>query len=538
MSKEEFFGVTDKDIYNFVEACSSKEDGFLHITTQALADTFVLMCKKFQGASILEFYYTTENQNGRIMYKRKNDLYLHLGLHVFLPDLRFGETYVYDVTLLFKDIFEVSYNPIDINENTEIEIDSFTVTQNECLFSCNAKDNKKRKFSVKAKELLVENYITPEDAEDDDEILEDESVNSKKEETVKPLTAFELATKRFEEKNYNDCIHILKYQYKNLNEDADANNILSLCFAHLNNPNEAVNYINKAIELDNTRCYYFANKGIYLCKLNCHKDAIKCFNDALEKSPDEEHTRKYTKDIIDLVNLKIQFYSPYDLLEVEKFEEYILYFDSIINLEFCFPEYREKFKELKHEAVSHFYERTKTIFENQFHSKNYQNIANRCKSILNVSNLDEKIKIETQNIYEKCNQIVNKESNKNNFVEDLFKKGYSVDEIVEAFNSKFNYKIYDYEVKSMIEKIKTKRGVDIPINPLPPLRDKRSAISEMMDEEYTKAEMVEQLSSDFGISEESALATINSYYKDDDLQLGDYFGDFDDDDIDYEDDED
>ena len=190
MSKEEFFGVTDKDIYNFVETCSSKEDGFLHITTQALADTFVLMCKKFQGASILEFYYTTENQNGRIMYKRKNDLYLHLGLHVFLPDLRFGETYLYDVTLLFKDIFEVSYNPIDINENTEIEIDSFTVTQNECLFSCNAKDNKKRKFSVKAKELLVENYITPEDEEEDDEILEDESVNSKKEKTVKPFVSY------------------------------------------------------------------------------------------------------------------------------------------------------------------------------------------------------------------------------------------------------------------------------------------------------------------------------------------------------------
>lgn len=47
----------------------------------------------------------------------------------------------------------------------------------------------------------------------------------------------------------------------------------------------------------------------------------------------------------------------------------------------------------------------------------------------------------------------------------------------------------------------------------------------MMDEDFTKSEIIEQLSADFGISEESAEATINSYYKDDDLQLGNYFDD-------------
>ena len=41
--------------------------------------------------------------------------------------------------------------------------------------------------------------------------------------------------------------------------------------------------------------------------------------------------------------------------------------------------------------------------------------------------------------------------------------------------------------------------------------------------------MVEQLSADFGISEESALASINAYYQDDGLGLKEYFDDFDED---------
>ena len=45
----------------------------------------------------------------------------------------------------------------------------------------------------------------------------------------------------------------------------------------------------------------------------------------------------------------------------------------------------------------------------------------------------------------------------------------------------------------------------------------------------TKAEMIEQLSADFGISEESAAASINAYYQDDGLGLKEYFDEFDDD---------
>ena len=534
MEKEEFYGVTDKDLYNFVEASLSKDDGFLHITTTALADTFVILCKKFQGASILGFSYTTENESARIMYKRKNDFYLFLGLHVFLPDLRYGETYAYKITLLFKEISEIAYNPISLNNNTEIEIDSFTVNSNECIFSCHAKDDKEKNFTIKAKEILVENYITPEDDEDEETTENDLNIevnnSSETKKTVKPLSALELAFQRFKEKNYNDCIHILKYQYKDIDKDAEANNYLSLCYCYLNNMNEAILYINKAIELDDSRCNYYDNKGFYLCKLGLYKDAIKSFNQGIKIAPDEKHTRQITKDIIDLVNLATKYYNPVDLVDADKFEEFLLYFDSILNLQYCFPEYKEKFKEVKEETVSYFYQRTKSIYENQFHTKSYKNIADRCKAILNVKNLAPEIEAESRKIYKDCVKFLQKQNNENNFIEDLFKKGYSVEEIVESFNAQFEYKIYDYEVKSEIEKIKAKRGIDIPINPLPSPRDKRSAISEMMDEGYTKSEMIEQLSSDFGISEESAQATINSYYKDDDLQLGEYFGDFLDDD--------
>lgn len=531
MEKEEFYGVTDKDLYNFVEACLSQEDGFLHISTTALADTFVLLCKKFKGASILDFAYTTENKSARIMYKRKNDFYLHLGLHVFLPDLRFGETYAYDVTLLFRDISEITYNPISLNENTEIEIDCFTANSDECVFSCHSKDDKEKKFSIKAKELLVENYISPEDDEDEEtsenifesEANDSDNYSSKTKESVKPLSALELALQRFKEKNYNDCIHILKYQYKDLDKDAEANNYLSLCYCYLNNVNEAILYINKAIELDDSRCNYFDNKGYYLCKLGLYKEAINNFKQAIKIAPDEKHTRQITRDIIDLVNIATKYYNPVDLVDSEKFEEFITYFDSILNLQYCFPEYKEKFKEVKEEAVLYFYQRTKSIYENQFHTKSYQNIADRCKAVLNVSNLSPEIEAESRRIYEECLNILQKETKKIKFIEDLYKKGYSVDEIVESFNAQFDYKIYDYEVKSQIEKIKVKRGIDVPLNPLPSPRDKLSAISEMMDEGYTKSEMIEQLSADFGISEDSAEATINSYYKDDDLQLGNYF---------------
>ncbi len=537
MENEEFYGVTDKDIFNFVETCLSEEDGFLHITTMALAETFALLCKKFQGASILDFAYTTENDSVRIMYKRKNDFYLHLGVHVFLPDLRFGETYANDVTFVFREVSEIYYNPISLNNNTEIEIDTFTVNSNECIFSCHAKDDKEKKFSVKAKELLVENYITSEDYEDDD--FENQSIelnNPQKNQPVKPLPALELARKRFNEKSYNDCIHILKYQYKDINKDDVANNLLSLCYSYLNNPTEAIIYANKAIELNNTCPTYFANKGHFLCRVGLFKDAMYCFNHAIEISPDEEYSRHITKYIIDLVNLRTHIYSPYNLVDTNIFEEYILYFDSIINLQYCFPEFRKKFQDFKKEAVSYFFKRTKEIYNDFYITKSYQNISNRCRAILNVTDLDSDIQFETQKMLQDSNKYLQTERQERNFIEELYKKGYSVKEIRKAFNEKFHHTIYENEVRKQIEKIKPENGVLI--NPLPNPRDKRSAISAMMDEGYTKSEMIEQLSSDFGISEESAQATINSYYKDDDLQLGSYFDDLLDDEEDEFDEED
>lgn len=68
-----------------------------------------------------------------------------------------------------------------------------------------------------------------------------------------------------------------------------------------------------------------------------------------------------------------------------------------------------------------------------------------------------------------------------------------------------------------------------PMAPLPPSWKKKDAIRDFINTGMTKAEMIEQLSADFGISEESAAASINAYYQDDGLGLKEYFDEFDDD---------
>ncbi|MCR5062431.1 MAG: tetratricopeptide repeat protein [Treponema sp.] len=314
---------------------------------------------------------------------------------------------------------------------------------------------------------IVKNYIT---ADGDNLInLEDKSTTTLfKKEADKPLSALEHAKKKFKEKKYKECIHILKYQYIDLDKDDAANYTLSLCYSYLNNQNEAIIYINKAIELNESCSVYYTNKGYYLFKMGLFKDALDCYNQALKISPDDEHVQQNTKNIIDLVNLQTKFYTPLNLIDEKKFEEYIFYFDSIINLQYCFPEYKQKFKYLKKVAVSYFFKKTEEIYKKYYNKKSYQTISNRCQAILKVANLNNNIKFETQKIQQECLRLLQPKEK------------------------------------------------DFLINPLPNPRDKHSAISEMINEGYTKSEMIEQLSSDFGISKKSAEASINSYYKDDD----------------------
>ena len=88
-----------------------------------------------------------------------------------------------------------------------------------------------------------------------------------------------------------------------------------------------------------------------------------------------------------------------------------------------------------------------------------------------------------------------------------------------------------YKVEDIIDKISKnnlKSTTTSPMAPLPPSWKKKDAIQDFINTGMTKAEMIEQLSADFGISEESAAASINAYYQDDGLGLREYFDDFDD----------
>ena len=60
---------------------------------------------------------------------------------------------------------------------------------------------------------------------------------------------------------------------------------------------------------------------------------------------------------------------------------------------------------------------------------------------------------------------------------------------------------------------------------IPAFWDKPYVIQKFMSANMTKSEMIEQLSAEYGMSEESATASLNSYYRDDNLGLREYFDD-------------
>ena len=170
-------------------------------------------------------------------------------------------------------------------------------------------------------------------------------------------------------------------------------------------------------------------------------------------------------------------------------------------------------------------------------NRDYSLLAEKFESILRVEGLEDKIKNGAQKYLDNCNDILEKERIENEtkeelkaYVSDLISKEYSREEILEAARTKFPA-VWKYDVETIVDKqikVPTLHS-SIPISPLPPAWKKKNTIRDYIDSGMSKAEMVEQLSADFGISEESALASINAYYQDDGLGLKEYFDDFDED---------
>lgn len=450
---KEIFGATDEDLYNFVDACLSDEDGYLHIKTTALAETFVYLCKKFQGASIFQFMYTTQNASTNILYKRKNDLYLRLGVNVFLPGLRYTETYQYDITLIFTDVSELSYFPAAVNNKTEITVDTFTVSEDECIFSCHAKDDETKKFFVKAKELLVENFIDPDDEEDDDN--EEEYPEDGNYSEYTELSLMDRAWALFNKKAFDDCIHLLKSEYSDLEKDPAANNLLALCYHRLKNDNEAIPYINIAIELDDKNFAFYFNKASIMSACGLPIECLKNLNIAMNYTKDEEHARDLTKTIMNYVNNHLESYGSFLLTNNNKLEEYILCFDSIINLQYCFPEYKEKYKILKSEAIDYYYKETYYKFNNDFlPGKSYDDLASRCKALLKIQGISKEQQKNVESLLESCNKIIDEDNKKNNYADNLLSQNLTEKEIIEKFTKKYPYS--DYFIKDKIKESKSK----------------------------------------------------------------------------------
>lgn len=425
MQNDKLIDISDKFILDFLDDCKSNDDLYLHIKTNDLVERFILLCNGFKNASILEFNYVTEDDPPKIEFTYKNDLYLQIGLNAFLPGLNYSKTYDFAITLIFSNISELLFIPVNINSNMEIELETFTVSPDECVFSCFFKDDNTKKFSVKAKELLVEDYLT----EYISDVNEDErkNIDFQKETKYQYLSVFDMASNLRKEGKINECIHLLEYEYPELNKDARANNLLSLCYSSFKNYNEAIYYVNKAIELDSNESTYFYNKGLYLFSMGLTVDCIKCLNQSIKLEKDEKYIRLITKTIVKYLNPRIRLFILYSINNNEILNEYMLYFDTILNLQYCFQELKDKVKNLKNELINYYYDETYRKYNTFYENRNYDEIISRCRALLNVKDIEPEQKSKITSLLKDCTN--SKQNNE--------KISSSTDEIIYYENTDF-----------------------------------------------------------------------------------------------------
>ena len=164
MNDEQFYGMTNDELFDFVKKCKNDNEEFknlLKLKNTEIIQLFIKICKNFEGASIKSFIYATSNTNPRILSKKTNFIRLTLGVNTFFPGLRYGENYYNEVCLVFTDLIELRYVPVGINEYAEISIDKFSVENNNyCVFQCHKKDDAQKIFYIKSKDVFVEDFIS------------------------------------------------------------------------------------------------------------------------------------------------------------------------------------------------------------------------------------------------------------------------------------------------------------------------------------------------------------------------------------------
>lgn len=393
MNDEQFYGMTNDELFDFVKKCKNDNEEFknlLKLKNTEIIQLFIKICKNFEGASIKSFIYATSNTNPRILSKKTNFIRLTLGVNTFFPGLRYGETYYNEVCLVFTDLIELRYVPVGINEYAEISIDKFSVENNNyCVFQCHKKDDAQKIFYIKSKDVFVEDFI------------------SKDRNSMKDARWF------YDNRRYEECISELKNNYSQLDSNAGANNLMGLCYDNLKNRNDAVFYYNRAIVLNGENPVYFYNKACALYFSGLINEALKNFNKALSLEVNESFAREITKKIVDIVDAKMYVFNNSLLIgdNVKKFLEYIFYFDTVINLKYCFSEYKEKFIEYKKETVCYFIERIKKYsmhYISNYSDGEYERIK-MCNAVLSVSGItQEQIKI-CKEILKECENNIQRE---------------------------------------------------------------------------------------------------------------------------------
>ncbi len=289
----------------------------------------------------------------------------------------------------------------------------------------------------------------------------------------------EKAWQFFNKEDYDQCMHILKYEYFDLEKDADAYYLLSMCILNLGNKYDANIYIDKAISLDKTKSAYFYIKSECLKTANLSMEYIENIKTAIDLADKEEDSLKYSQALNNYITTRLENYTLKLLDNNEKFNLYILAIDTMINLNYCFPGITTKYKIMKNDAINYYYKETYNIFNSPgIPGKSYKALASRCNTLLRIQDLSSAQKTAIQNLLHECNKLV----------------------------KQFEDKKYTFTSSSFA-------------NPW----EKPYLIQDMMSSGMSKSEMIEQLSVEYGMPEESAEASLNSYYRNDDLGLRDYF---------------
>ena len=114
-----------------------------------------------------------------------------------------------------------------------------------------------------------------------------------------------------------------------------------------------------------------------------------------------------------VVTTRLENYSIKSLENNEIFNLYIRVFDAIINLNYCLPEIKTKYKKMKNDAINYYYTITYNIFNSpNTAGKSFKALVSRCNTLLKIQDLSFEQQTAIKKLLKSCKELVKKFENK------------------------------------------------------------------------------------------------------------------------------